>query len=54
MTRADAHPKVNARTSGVYLRAEQADLNILDGRDDRQRLELIAERLKHRHSIKSA
>jgi hypothetical protein len=53
-TRADAHPKVNARTSGVYLRAEPTDMNILDGRDDRQRLELITERLKHWHSIKSA
>ena len=53
-TRADAHPKVNARTSGVYLRADPTDMNILDGGDDRQRLELIAERLKHWHSIKSA
>jgi hypothetical protein len=29
-------------------------MNIMDARDDRQRLELIAERLKHWHSIKSA
>ena len=36
-TRADAHPKVNARTSGVYLRAEPTDMSILDGRDDQQR-----------------
>ena len=53
-TRADAHVNVNARTSGVYLRAEPTDMNILDGRDDRQRLELITQRLKHWHSIKSA
>lgn len=50
-TRSSADPKVNARTSGVYLRAEPEDLNILDGRDDRQRAELIAERLKHWKSI---
>jgi len=46
--------EVNARTSGVYLRAEPTDMTILDGRDDRQRVELIAERLKHWRSIKSA
>lgn len=41
-TLSDTQPKVNARTAGVYLRAEQEDLNILDGRDDRQRSDLIA------------
>jgi hypothetical protein len=45
-TRSDTHPKVNARTSGVYLRAAPQDMSILDGHDDRQRAELIAERLK--------
>jgi hypothetical protein len=45
---------VNARTSGVYLRAEAEDLRILDGRDDRQRSDLIAERLSHWQGIKSA
>jgi len=52
-THSDTHPKVNARTSGVYLRAEPTDMSILDGRDDRQRAELIAERLRHWVSIKS-
>ncbi|MGH7175904.1 MAG: TIR domain-containing protein [Tepidisphaeraceae bacterium] len=52
-THADTNPKVNARTSGVYLRAEPTDMSILDGRDDRQRAELIAERLSHWKSIKS-
>ena len=47
----DASPKVNARTSGVYLRADPADLAILDGRDDRRRAELIAERLTDWKSI---
>jgi len=45
---------LNARTAGVYLRADPEDLIILDGRDDRQRAELIAERLTHWKSIKNA
>jgi hypothetical protein len=53
-TRSETHPKVNARTSGVYLRADPEDISILDGRDDRKRGELIAERLRHWKSISSA
>ncbi len=53
-TRSDTDPKVNARTSGVYLRADPEDMSILDGRDDRQRAELIAERLRHWKSITNA
>jgi hypothetical protein len=53
-TRSDSHPKVNARTSGVYLRADPEDMRILDGRDDRQRAELIAERLRHWKSMANA
>jgi hypothetical protein len=41
-TRSDAESTLNARTSGVYLRAESDDLAILDGRDNRARAELIA------------
>ena len=52
-TRADARPKVDARTAGVYWRAEPEDLSILDGRDDRQRADLISERLRHWKSITS-
>jgi hypothetical protein len=44
-TRSDTDPNVNERTSGVYLRANPEDLSILDGRDERQRAELIGERL---------
>lgn len=44
-TRSDADLKLNARTSGVYLRATADDMSILDGRDDTQRAELLAERL---------
>jgi hypothetical protein len=53
-TRADTHPKVNARTAGVYWRADPEDMSILDGRDDRQRAELIAERLRYWKSITNA
>ena len=53
-TRSDRDPNVNARTSGVYLRAEPTDMSILNGRDDQKRAELIAERLRHWKSIKSA
>jgi hypothetical protein len=50
-TRLDAR-NVNTRTAGVFLRAEPQDMNILDGRDDQKRAELIAERLKHWKSMK--
>jgi hypothetical protein len=53
-TRADKPPKVNTRTVGVYLRAELGDMTILEGRDNRPRVKLIADRLKHWKSIKSA
>ena len=49
-TRAD---KKDARTAGVFLRADPDDMSILDGRDDRQRAELIAERLRQWVSVKS-
>lgn len=45
---------VNTRTAGVYLRAEPADISIMDGNDVRLRAELIAERLTHWQSIKSS
>jgi len=53
-TRADTHPQVNTRTAGVFWRADPEDMSILDGRDDRKRAELMAERLRHWKSIKSA
>ncbi|TIO88422.1 MAG: nucleotide-binding protein, partial [Mesorhizobium sp.] len=52
-TRSDTNPEVNARTSGVYLRADPQDLTILDGNDNQRRVELIAERLSHWKSIKN-
>lgn len=53
-TRADGDPALNARTAGIYLRAETDDLNVLDGRDNQKRVELIAERLRHWESLKDA
>ena len=43
---------MNTRTVGVYLRAEPEDMTILDGRDDKPRVKLIADRLKHWKSIR--
>ena len=53
-TRSDTDTNVSARTSGVYLRADPDDLSILDGRDDRKRAELIAERLGRWESVRNA
>ena len=51
ITRSDSDPTLNVRTSGVYMRAEPQDMSILDGRDDQQRAELIAQRLKDWKSV---
>lgn len=53
-TRTDTRRSVNARTAGVYWRADPEDMSILDGPDDRKRADLIAERLRHWKAIKSA
>jgi predicted nucleotide-binding protein with TIR-like domain len=53
-TRSDGPEGINARTSGVYLRADPADLSVLDGHDDHRRAELIAERLARWKSIANA
>jgi predicted nucleotide-binding protein with TIR-like domain len=44
-TRSDSDPQINARTSGIYLRANPEDLSVLDGQDEQKRVELIAARL---------
>jgi hypothetical protein len=44
-TRSDTDPTLNARTSGIYVRANAEDMGVVDGRDDRLRAELITERL---------
>jgi hypothetical protein len=53
-TRAETRSRVSARTAGVYWRADPEDLRILDGRDDRQRAELMAEQLRQWKSIAKA
>jgi len=53
-THADARPKVNARTAGVYWRADPRDVSILDGSDERQRAELMAARIRDWKSITKA
>jgi hypothetical protein len=50
-TRSQTDPLVNERTSGIYVRADPADLSILDEGDAQQRAELIAERLEHWQAI---
>jgi hypothetical protein len=44
-TRSATDPSINARTSGLYLRANPDDVSILDGTDDKRRAELLADRL---------
>ncbi|MGH2581606.1 MAG: hypothetical protein ACRDFQ_01765, partial [Anaerolineales bacterium] len=50
-TRADSQPELNARTAGVYWRADPEDMSILDGNDDLRRAELLAEQLRLWKSI---
>ena len=53
-TRSESSADLNARTSGVYLRADPEDAAVLDGDDDRRRAELIAERLKRWKAMASS
>jgi hypothetical protein len=47
-------PNGDARTSGIYLRADAGDLAILDGSDDKKRAELIAEKLQRCQALRNA
>jgi Predicted nucleotide-binding protein containing TIR-like domain len=53
-TRSEADPKLNARTFGVYRRADPEDMTVMDGRDDQKRAALLAERLAHWKSATNA
>ena len=53
-TRSDRDPALNARTSGVYLRADPADLDVLDGASAEDRAALIAQRLEEWKSASDA
>lgn len=50
-TRSATNTNLNARTSGIYLRADPNDITILNGTDNQQRRKLIAERLENWKSI---
>jgi hypothetical protein len=50
-TRSERTPELNARTSGVYLRADPADLALLDSGDVQGRAALIASRLQDWEAI---
>ena len=45
-TRSDRDAALNARTSGIYLRADPADLQILESGNAEERAQLIAQRLE--------
>ncbi len=46
ITRSPTDPLLNARTSGVYLRAGADDVQVMDGNDQVRRAELIAAKLE--------
>lgn len=52
-TLSESQPKGNARTAGIYLRAEPEDTSVLEGLNEQRRSELIADRLGHWNGIKS-
>jgi hypothetical protein len=45
-TRSDRDPGLSARTSGIYLRADPSDLQVLEGGSEEERAQLIARRLE--------
>jgi hypothetical protein len=53
-TRSDRDPELNARTAGVYLRADPSDLQLLEGGSEEERAQLIAQRLREWKSVGSA
>jgi len=53
-TRSDRDANLNARTAGVYLRADPSDLQVLDGESADARASLIAQRLSEWKSATNA
>jgi hypothetical protein len=53
-TRSDRDAGLNARTAGVYLRADPSDLQVLDGGSEEERAQLIAQRLREWKSAANA
>ena len=54
ITRSAGPDASDARTSGVYLRADPGDLSVIDGTDAARRAELIADRLREWTSHENA
>ena len=54
ITRSDADPGLHERTSGIYLRADPADMRTLDEGDARSRAELLATRLEEWKAISNS
>jgi Predicted nucleotide-binding protein containing TIR-like domain len=53
-TRSERDPELSARTAGVYLRADPADLQVLEDGSEEERAELIAQRLREWKSAANA
>ena len=53
-TRSDRDPALNARTAGIYLRADASDLQLLDAGSEDERAGLIAKRLQEWKSAANA
>src|SRR5262245_33277757 len=54
ITQSDRDPALHARTAGIYLRADPADFDVLDGGSPEQRAALIAQRLDEWKSAQNA
>jgi hypothetical protein len=54
ITRSDTGTKINARTSGIYLRADPEHPAVMNGDDDQKRITLIADQLAHWKSIRKS
>src|SRR5881275_2788049 len=53
-TRSDRDAGLNARTAGLYLRADPSDLQVLDDGSEEERAQLIAQRLREWRSAANA
>ena len=53
-TRSEGDPGLSARTSGVYLRADPSDLQVLESGSAEERAKLIAQRLREWESAANA
>ena len=49
-----ARPGLNARTAGVYLRADPSDFEVLDSGSATEKAQLIAQRLREWESVAAA